>query len=195
MVDTIEAFVEKLQSDGVQAGQAAADQLSADAKTQAEGIISDARAQADAIIADATTQAASIISRGKSELALAARDTLGTLRQNLIDALNGLLAAAARDAMQQPDFMKQAILDVVNAYAAADQVDAEINVSSELASQLKEWAMTTLGKDVRSGGPALGFDYAIDGATVEINPESVVAMVSDMVTPALRETLIQAKSE
>ena len=33
------------------------------------------------------------------------------------------------------------------------------------------------------------------GATVEINPESVVAMVSDMVTPALRETLIQAKSE
>jgi len=57
MTETIESFVAKLKTEGMEAGQKQAQQLCDDAKQQAQQIISQANEQAEKIIADAKVKA------------------------------------------------------------------------------------------------------------------------------------------
>ena len=74
MTETIESFVEKLKSEGVEEGKRQAEQLREDAEQQARQIISDAEKQAQKAIGDAKAEAESILFRNRTELELAARD-------------------------------------------------------------------------------------------------------------------------
>ena len=205
MVDTIEAFVGKLQADGVEAGRAAAEKLKADAQAQADAIAAKAQADAEKILADAKAEAESIIARGRSELQLASRDTVATLRQSLNDCLNALLAESAKAVLKDLDFLGRTLHDLVILYAKADlerKLHVEINVPGEIRDGLKEWAFKELGNEaiaevrpsftLRDKLRQVGFEYTVDGGTVEVTLDSVVAMLSEMITPALRETLDEA---
>ena len=205
MVDTIESFVEKLQKQGVQAGQEAASKLETQAQDQAKKIVDDAQAKADKIIADAQKQAQSIVDRGKSELELAARDVVAKLREELSKSLNALLAESTQKTLEDTDFIGKTLHDIVTSYAKADshhKLTVKINVNEKLRNELKSWALKELGKEVvEQYRPSLnlqgnlkqaGFEYEVSGATVEVTRDSVVESLSELITPALREVLTKA---
>jgi hypothetical protein len=208
MVDTIETFVAKLQEEGVQAGQAAAEKLQTQARQQADSLIADAKKQAEQILSDAQAEAKSILDRGKTDLALASRDTVARLREALSQALSAVLSEGAKSTLTDLDFLGRTLHDIVLLYAKADldrKLHVDINVPCEIRDQLKEWAFRELGKDaVAEVRPSfdlkghlqqVGFEYSAgSGGTVEITLESVVDMLSGLVTPALRDVL-QKESE
>ncbi|NBB94243.1 MAG: hypothetical protein GVY16_00695 [Planctomycetes bacterium] len=208
MAESIETFVTRLRKDGVQAGQAEADKLVADAKAQAEQIVADANKQAEQIVADAEKKAESIVARGKTDLQLAARDTLSRLRQTLSDCLNAVLTEGAREKLTDLDFLGTVMHEVVRIYAEADRegkTNITVDVPSEHHEQLKEWAFTELKNtfqgethphlDFRGRLQQAGFEYEVDGATVEVTLDSMVATLSRMVTPALRDVLEKAQQQ
>ena len=131
MADTIETFVAKLQQEGVQAGKDAAEKLQAQAQKQAEQIIADAETKAKQIIAEAEKEGESILARSKTELQLAARDTVAQLRQTLCDSLNAIIAEGTKSTLSDLDFLGKTLHQVVLLYAKANQerkLHIDINV-------------------------------------------------------------------
>jgi len=203
--ETIESFVAKLQAEGVEAGRKAAEKLKAEAKQQAERVMQQARAEAEKIIAEANAKAASIVARSKTELKLAARDTVLKLRERLSAALSAILGKAAGEKLSDADFIGKVLHELIMLYARQDQHRKDqirIDVRPELREKLVKWALGELGQEIGQGNhPTIdlkgklsqaGFEYEISGATTEVTLDSVVEVLSELVSPALREVLDEA---
>jgi vacuolar-type H+-ATPase subunit H len=202
MADTIETFVAKLHKEGVQAGQAEADKIRADAKAHAGKILAEAKAQAEKIVADAEARARSVQERTRTDLELAARDTLASLRESLSSGLKAIVAEGSRKSLEDAHFLGEVLHAIVMLYVQADlekKPIVKINVSPAMLSKIEGWALHELGKEVAaSDRPRIdlkgklaqaGFEYEVEGGTVEVTLDSVVQTISELVTPRLREIL------
>ena len=204
MAETIESFVTKLQEEGVQEGQAAAEKIRDEAQDQARQIVEEANAEAKKVVTDAQEQAKTILEKGQIELRLAARDAALKLRAILSQALQVVLGGPVEGPLVDAEFLKPLLHDIIMQYAQADSGSSKniiINVSPEMQKQLADWAIGELHKAVKSSNTQLdlkgtlnqaGFEYKIDGATVEITVDSVVGILSELVGPRLTELLDQA---
>ena len=207
MADSIETFVAKLQTEGVQAGQDAAEKIKADADAQAQQIISKAQADAEKIIADAKSQADATLAKSQGELALAARDAVLRLQETLNRALRAVLAGPVNDQLSQSDFIRSLLPDIILQYARADSEqakDIKINVSPDHQRQLADWAINELHKaaqtdaghfDLQGTLAQAGFEYKTAAGTVEVTVNSVVETLAEMVVPELRKLLDRAISD
>ena len=204
MADTIESFVTKLKSEGVEEGKRQVDQLLDGARQEADQIIADAKSQAAKTIADANAQADSILARGRTELELAARDATLELRGSLEKALETVLLNQVSIPLNDGEFLKELIQSIVQRYIDADidsYAPVKINVEPEMHQQLCDWAIGKLRIDTKgdSGGfdfiadlRQAGFEISLHGATIEITQESVVETLMRLVSPSLRDILGQA---
>ncbi len=204
MTESIESFVAKLQSEGVDAGRKQAEQIAVQAQAQADRIGEQATQQAAKIIAQAQAQAANIKTRSLSELELACRDIVLRLQDSLTKALYAVIAAHVKDKLDDVDFLGKFLHELIKMYAQAnlsgDQV--RINVPEDVREQLIDWAMRELGKvavdghhgilDLKGTLAESGFTYNIDGATVEVTLSSVTQALVEMVEPSLHEMIFQA---
>jgi V/A-type H+-transporting ATPase subunit E len=208
MPETIESFVAKLQAEGVQAGQAEADKLTQQAREQADQILADARAQAEKIKADAEQEGRKIVERSQSELTLAARDAVLKLREALQKALRSVLSTKADSALTDVDVLGKTLHELVSAYSQSDcerQMNMQINVSEEMRQKLADWALEEIGRergekskrslDLRGTLRQAGFEYRVNGGTVEVTVESVVEVLSQMISPRLQDIVEQALTE
>ena len=204
MADSIQDFVQKLQKEGVEAGRAEAAKLAEEAKARAEKTIADAKVQADRIVAQARKQAAELTEQGRNELQLAARDVLLRLRESILAVLEAVLGEAATETLNDDKFLAGLLHDICVQYAERDAVHdwpVEINVSAEKLKTAAEWAISEMtrrsGQDWRSRVDlkgklkTAGFEYKASGGTVEVTPESIASVLSEMITPRLRELIGQ----
>lgn len=204
MADTIESFLDKLKSEGVEQGKLEADKLRNEATQEAEKILSDAHSQAEKIITKANEQAASIMTRSNTELELAARDAMLQLRESLEKALEAVLLNEIGEQLGDSEFLKELIQSIVQRYIDADidsYAPVKINVEPEMRQQLCDWAIGKLRLDTKedAGGfdfkddlRQAGFEFSLHGATIEVTQESVVETLMRLVSPSLREILSQA---
>ena len=209
MAETIESFVKKLQTDGVEAGRQEAEKIRQAARDEAQQTADDAKRQAEKIIADAQAEADGMLARAKTELQLASRDAVLRLRDVLARALEAIVAEGTKEKLADANFLGQVLHDLVKLYAeshmGARSAPMTINVTAEMKQKLQEWALSELGHqvvdslrgkfDIHGTLAATGFEYKIAGATVEVTVESVVATLKDLVGPGLRDVLDQATGE
>lgn len=207
MGETIQAFVEKLQTDGVKAGQAEAERIRAEAKQLAGQTIAEAQTQAEQIIADAEEQRERVRSRSETELRLAARDAVVRLRDTLGRAMRDVLSAGVGQQLDDAEFLQELLGNLVSEYVKADIAGTRairINVSKEMQQKLAGWAIGTVRAMHDARGPLVdlhgtlasaGFEYTIAEGTTEITVESVVNILSDLVSAQVREILSGAVCE
>ena len=205
MAETIEAFVAKLQAEGVQAGQRAAEQLQAEARRKADEIVRQAKAKARQIVAEAEARREATLAKSRTELQLAARDTVLRLRDALSRAMQAVLSRRTGEALKDAEFLRRVVHDVVMLYVQSDierQTTVKINVPPEMKEQFAHWLLEELvhktngqSFDLKGTLAEAGFEYEVDGATVEVTQRSVVEALSDLVGPALREVLDEAVRE
>jgi V/A-type H+-transporting ATPase subunit E len=205
MAQTIEAFINQVQQDGVQAGQEAAARIQAEAEQQAQQILKEAEAEAKRILDEAKTEADGTRSRVQTELKLAARDTITRLQQALSQAMQGVLFSAARQKLSDVSVVESLLHDVVKQYVAADadgKVALTINVSDEMRHQLVDWAIRTMHDspqtetsiDLHGSLKDAGFEYKVDEGTVEVTTESVGTILLELVGPEVRKLVAEAVS-
>jgi len=205
MPDTIEAFVSRLQTEGLEQGKQAAEKICQDAQAQAQNIVKQAQDQASRIIQDAENQANAIVARGKTELDLAARDTLLKLRDALSRVIEATLRRAVNERLEDADFLKNILHELILSYAKADiEGDTlEIHVSEQTRKQLLDWVINEIAEkvsdkmsiDLKSSLHQAGFEYSITGSTVEVTVESVTAALKSLVGPELRDVLDNALAQ
>jgi vacuolar-type H+-ATPase subunit E/Vma4 len=198
MAETIESFVAKLQTEGVEAGQQAAEKLRGEARQEAETIVADAKSEAEKIVADANAEAESILARSQTELKLAARDAAMRLRDALGRALSAALAAGVEQKLGETDFLGKLLHDIVLLYSKSDAKGTKtvkINVAEDMLQSLTDWAVKEIGDDDKARHVGIdlkgtlkqaGFEYTVAGATVEVTVDSVVEVLSELVGPNIR---------
>jgi V/A-type H+/Na+-transporting ATPase subunit E len=201
MPTNIESFVETLKTEGVDAGKQAANQIKEKAKEQANQIVAEAQEQSSRIIADAEAEAKKMQERMQSSLELAARDALLMLQEKLSQLLNALLTRESERQLSDEETLASVMREIILAYAktsAAGTVSAEIRVPQETQSRLITGALRELTRalksqeiqaDVKSSLPKAGFEYKVQGATVEVSAESVTALLMDLIDPELQQFL------
>ncbi len=205
MAHTVESFVETLRADGVEAGRQAAEEIRSEAQQQAEETVREADAKARQIVEEAEHQREMTLERTRTDLELAARDTIAQLRDVLGQAINRLLTRAASTTLDDSDFIKELIGEVTSAYAQSDATDEqklELNVTEPMALRLADWAVASFRKgseqelsvDLHGALATAGFEYKLAGGTVEITPESVVQVLSQIVTPRLQELIASSQT-
>jgi vacuolar-type H+-ATPase subunit H len=205
MAETIEAFVAKLQAEGVQAGQRAAEQLQAEARRKADEMVHQAEAKARQIVAEAEARREATLAKSRTELQLAARDTVLRLRDALSRAMQAVLSRRTGEALKDAEFLRRVVHDVVMLYVQSDiehKGTVKINVAPEMKEHFAHWLLEELvhktngqSFDLKGTLAEAGFEYEVDGATVEVTQRSVVEALSDLVGPALREVLDEAVRE
>ncbi len=204
MADSIESFVSKLQDEGVEAGKKEAEKIRAEARDEADRIVTEAQEKAEKICQDAERDAEDTRQRGRTDLQLAARDTVLRLRETLERALETVLVHGTETSLGDVEFLKGLIHDVVMQYAQADQkgeTSVKIRVSDEAKDQLTEWCRQQLAPQAQEAGAAAdiqgalaeaGFEYQVRDANVEVTQASVVETLQDLVSPRLRDMLAKA---
>lgn len=204
MAGTIEAFVEKLQAEGVEAGRAEAERIRAEAEKKAAALLHEAETRAHAILDKATAECRVLRTRTETELRLAARDTVVRLRETLARALRAVLDSAVKTKLAEPAFIEHVLHDVIMAYVRADVIgdgSVTINVATEMRQRLAGWAVSSMQTEVQGQGvtvnllgtlKAAGFEYRVTEGTVDVTAESVVSILSELVGPELRKLLAEA---
>lgn len=201
MSETIEAFVNRLQAEGVDAGRKEAARIQEEAEKKARGVISAAESRAKQIVEQAEAEARTTVERAKDELKLAVRDTLMRLRRTLAVALRAVLEGAVTKDLSDADFVRGVIHDVILQYARSDSAGGAtitVNVTDEMRGRLADWAMHGLRESLDGSGATVdllgtlrgaGFEYRVSEGTVEVTVDSVVDALSGLVQPQLGDLL------
>lgn len=108
----VEALIERLKTDGVEAGQKKAEDIVINAQKRAEWIIEEAEEEARQVIEKARKEAAALVASGQDALQLATRDAQIKLRDTLLNSFSQEVASVVGQHMQDPSFMAQLILEL-----------------------------------------------------------------------------------
>lgn len=201
MPTNIESFVRTLESEGVEAGRKAAEKIEAEAKKKAEQIISQAKEAAQQVVADAQAEAEKLKARMNSSLELAARDAVFLLREKLSRQLEMIVKLSVDKTLKDEETLVPVLREVIPAYAKAlskDGLTTKISISNELKSRLMEAAIRELSHSLRGQNVQMdvdyslaknGFEYKIEGSTVEVSTASVTSLLAEMIDPELQQFL------
>ena len=204
MPTNIESFVKTLESEGVDAGRKAAMKIEAEAREKADEINTEAKETANQIIAEAKAEAEKIKVRMDSSLELAVRDTIFLLREKLGLQLKAILKLNVEKALNDEETLLQVLREVIPAYAKANtenKLNTEINISKNTKSRLLETSLRELAHSLKDQNVQLdisynlakeGFEYKIEGSTVEVSTDSVTSLLAEMIDPGLQQFLEKA---
>ncbi|MEJ2703749.1 MAG: hypothetical protein P8Z79_15040 [Sedimentisphaerales bacterium] len=204
MPTNIESFVKTLESEGVDAGRKAAGKIEAEAREKADRIIADARKTGDQIVADAEGEAEKVKTRMASSLELATRDAIFLLREKLSQQLEIILKLNVEKALKDEETLVGVLREVIPAYAkggADKEIKTEVNVSHDMKSRLLETTLRELARSLKDKNVQLdvsrnlaksGFEYKIEGSTVEVSTDSVTSLLAEMIDPDLQQFLEKA---
>jgi len=204
MPTNIESFVKTLESEGVDAGKKAATKIEAEAKEKADEINAEAKEAADQIIAQAQAEAEKIKARMNSSLELAMRDAIFLLREKLSLQLKSILKSSVKKALNDEETLVNVLREVIPAYAKAStekKTTTEINIPKKTKSRLLETSLRELAHSLNNQNVQLdisynlakeGFEYKIEGSTVEVSTDSVTSLLAEMIDPDLQQFLEKA---
>jgi V/A-type H+/Na+-transporting ATPase subunit E len=208
VAESIEAFVNQLQHQGVLAGQQQAEKIKAEASAEALNIVAQAKEQAEHLLAAAQQQVQLAKQQAEVDLKLACRDAIGKLSDAVTRALVAVLNPPVGEQLSDADFLGKVLHDVVLTYAKADldqRSSIQINVPQELQEQLSSWAFRQLTENpdtpsfrhltLKGSLKEAGFEYTRKGATVSVTQSSMVELLVSMVSPRLRESIERAVAD
>jgi V/A-type H+-transporting ATPase subunit E len=204
MPTNIESFVKTLESEGVDAGRKAAQKIEAEAKQKAEKIIAEAGETANQIIAEAQAEAEKVKARMNSSLELATRDAILLLREKLSRQLETVLKLNVEKTLSEEETLVHVLREVIPASAKAvteSKSATEISISHDMKSRLLEAALRELAHSLKSRNIRMdvdydlaknGFEYKVEGSTVEVSTASVTSLLAEMIDPELQQFLEKA---
>lgn len=206
MPTNLESFVKTLESEGVDAGKKAAQKIEAEARKNAENIVAEGKAQAEQIIEKANSEAQTIKSRMDSSLELAARDAILMLREKISEQLKNILQLNVEKALNNEETLVNILHQVISAYvqASVEKQSIEINIDGNLQGNLLEGVLHELTNLLREQNIEVGvkrnlakagFEFKIEGSTIEVSTESVTEMLAEMIDPDLRKFLANISEE
>lgn len=141
MQNKLQELTEKIYREGLEKGQAEANQLVAKAKDEAARILADAKAEAERIVAAARKEANDYRKNIDTEVALSAKQVISGIKQQIVSLIETkLYETPLVDALKDADFVKRVIETAINRWDpnSAESVCLRILVPEEMAKTITE---------------------------------------------------------
>jgi V/A-type H+-transporting ATPase subunit E len=120
----VEALIERLREQGVEAGRAEADTIVAEARRRAAQIVHEAETHAAELVEAARKETRALQTGGEEALRIAMRDTVLRLKVELTERFSAEVRRLIAVAMDQQAFLEQLILEVAGRAREEAGVDA-----------------------------------------------------------------------
>lgn len=150
MAEEIKALIEKIQQEGVLAGQEKAKSIEDEAKKQAQAIIQKAKAEAEQVIAEAKEKALKTEEASLASLKQAGRNLLLDLRQEINSMLDKIVHAALRQALS-PHEMAKIITALIKDYEKQGKEEIIVSMNKDELKSLEKEILAGLKEEVKKG--------------------------------------------
>ncbi len=164
MSEDLQSLLEKINRDGVEKANAAADKIIADAKAKAADIVKAANAEAAKAKADAEKSSADYAARAAETVSQAARDTILKIEASVTAMLTNLLAKNVEKTLADEKNVAALALEAVKGLAGKADVAVPAKLAASLKAQLASQGKVTVVTDDTVG---TGFSVRLDGGRVE----------------------------
>ncbi len=201
MENKLQELTRKLYDEGLSKGKQEADELLAKAKKEAAGIVAEARKEAEQTTKKAQQAAEDLRKNTLTELSLAGRQTIDTLKAQIEGLiLTRSLAPGIQAANADPEFIKKLLLEIASNWcggssgsidlkavlSAAKQAELEKVLGGTAAGNLAGGLEITFDNKVKSGfkiGPKDGGYY------VSFSDADFEGLLSDFLRPQVARIL------
>ena len=190
-MENLDALLNKIKREGVEAAQSQADALLAKARQEAEAIVAKAQAEADATVAKAQAEANRLAQGAQATIRQAARDVQLKLAQDISALLERTLGGAVEAALSAQPLVEALVKEAVETYLRKGST-ASVVVPEKLLGALKaslaKQGDVTLVTDAQMGS---GFRIRLANGRVEhdFSGEAVTAALAELLRPQLAALL------
>jgi V/A-type H+-transporting ATPase subunit E len=164
MSEDLQSLLEKINRDGVEKANAAADKIIADAKAKAAEIVKAANEDAAKSKSDAEKASSDYAARAAETISQAARDTVLKIEASVTTMLTKLLAKDVDKALADEKNVAALTLEAIKGIASNAEVAVPAKFVSALKAQLASQKNLTVVTDDTLG---TGFSVRLDGGRVE----------------------------
>ncbi len=188
-------LTDKIYAEGVEKGNAEAQQIVANANAKAEKIVANAHAKAKAILADAESKSADLDKKTRAELKLYAEQSVSAVKTEIVNLLSDQIASdSVKAATADPKFMQSLIAKLAEQMAK----DGEVLIEAKDADALKKYfaanAKGLLEKGVKIAEvKGIKTDFTIQpakgGYKLAFGDAEFIAYFKEMLRPQLVEEL------
>lgn len=189
-MENLDALLNKIRSEGVEAAQAKAAEILAAAKAEAEGLVAKARAEAVATEAKAKAEAERAAQGAEATIRQAARDVLLKLEQDITALLERTLGGAVDEALKPGPLVERLVSEAVASYLKEGAVEVALPEAlvPALKAHLAAQGEVTVVTDPQMG---TGFKVRLAGGRVEhdFSGDSVTSALAAFLRPQLAELL------
>lgn len=188
-------ITEKIYAEGVEKGNAQAQEIIVDAQKKAEEIIANANAKANAIVDAAQTQAADLDKKTRAELKLYAEQSVNAVKTEIVNLLADKIAAdSVKAATADAKFMQGLIAKLAEQMAKNGEVLIEAKDAEALKKYFAANAKGLLEKGVKiSEVKGIKTDFTIQpakgGYKLAFGDAEFIAYFKEMLRPQLVEEL------
>jgi V/A-type H+-transporting ATPase subunit E len=188
----VDALVERLHRDGVDAGRQEAARLVDTAKQDAARIIATAQAERDLLLTEARQKVDALRRSSQAALDLALRDVTLKLRETLAQLLAERLGARVRAALDDPALVAELIGHAARALTGAGEASAEVGPHDAMADKLGQLA-DLLARDLADAAPTLRLGDGAAGVVLRRAGADVAIDLTDETVTALLFTQLQPR--
>jgi V/A-type H+-transporting ATPase subunit E len=140
----VEALIERLRQQGVEAGRLAREEIVGEADREAERVVKEAREKASAIVDEARQEVQRLQSSGEDALRIAMRDTVLRMRETLRKRLEGQFRSLVSEQLVDQKFLRQLITEVArrarddSGAAEADEIEILLPLEAVGLDELRQ---------------------------------------------------------
>ena len=188
-------ITEKIYAEGVEKGNAQAQQIIAEAQTKAAAIVADAQKKAEALIAEAQSNAADLDKKTRAELKLYAEQSVNAVKTEITNLLAERIAAdSVKAATADAKFMQSLIAKLAEQMAKNGEVLIETKDADTLKKYFTANAKALLEKGVKiTEVKGIKTDFTIQpakgGFKLAFGDAEFIAYFKEMLRPQLVEEL------
>ena len=198
----LQALIDQIKKDGVDAAVTEAEAVLNAAKAEAEKIISDAKADAEKILINAKNENDKMVKSSEDAIRQAGRNLLISFRESVAKEANAIIAGNVT-AAYSAESLTQLVMKAVEGWTAKpDAEDITVILNSEDLKAMEETLLAGL-KEKMAKGVTLkandnfdgGFRIAVNegGAYYDYSAEAVVDMLANYLSPKVTALLKEAE--
>ena len=200
MSEEIKSLLEKIRSEGVEAGEKKAQEIELEAKKEAQAILQKAGSDAEKLIAEAGSRVARMEANSRELLKQAARDMLLSLRREITGMLDKIILGSLQDALR-PEELARIIAGLVKDCARQAEGEIVISLKKEDLQRLEEGYLAAL-KQKAGRGVVLreaddiqaGFSISFDAgkSQYDFSDRALAAYLGGCLKPKIKALLEEA---
>lgn len=197
MTEEIKTLIEKINQEGVIAGEEKAKAIESQARIKAEGILNQVKAQAERLISEAQDNISKMQEKEKKLLEQAARDTILVLRQE-INAMLDRLVVKEVDKALTPEGLFKILSMIIQAACANTKGEIIVTLNKEDLQALESGFLAQLKDKVKQeivlrpaenihGGFIISYDAG--KSQFDFSDKALAEYIGTYLKPKLKEIL------